>query len=136
MPTATRCTVFRFVLSDEPGVLLRFAHRLRTADVTLLSFWARSNDDSTSTMRCIPERDSQFKDFSKSAELGSEEEVAIHVTVNEDGGDFIRVLEKIAGIHINITAIEAVSIEDKTGWVLWTDKEQVDSLIEQVNTVA
>lgn len=87
-------------------------------------------------MRCIPERDSQFKDFSKSAELGAEEEVAIHVTVNEGGGDFIRVLEKIAGIHINITAIEAVSLADKTGWVLWTDKQHVDSLIEQVNTGA
>jgi hypothetical protein len=82
-------------------------------------------------MRCIPERDSQFKDFAKSAELSAVEEVAIHVTSDESGGDFIRVLEKVASVNINLNAIEAVSLADKIGWVLWTDKSHVASLLSQ-----
>lgn len=134
MPKAIKCTVFKFTLSDKPGILLSLANRLRAADISLLSFWARSNKDNTSTMRCIAERDSQFRDFSKSAELGAEEEVAIHVTANERGGDFIRVLEKVAGVNVNIEAIEAVSLAGQTGWVLWTNQGQVDSLLAQLNT--
>ena len=133
MAKAIQCTVFKFILSDEPGILLSLANRLRAADISLLSFWARTNNDSTSTMRCIAERDSQFRYFSKSAELGSEEEVVIHVTANEGGGDFIRVLEKVAGVNVNIEAIEAVSLAGQTGWVLWTNQEQVDSLLRQLN---
>ena len=84
-------------------------------------------------MRCIAERDSQFRDFAKSAELGAEEETAIYVTASVDGGDFIRVLEKVAAVNVNINAIEAVSLDGKTGWVLWTDKELVEALQEQLN---
>ncbi|MBC8309074.1 MAG: hypothetical protein ISR75_02180 [Phycisphaerales bacterium] len=131
MPKATQCTVFRFDLSDKPGVLLQFTHRLRTADITLLAFWARSNEDGSATMRCIAERDSQFRDFAKSAELSAIEEVAIHVTADDGGGDFVRVLEKVAGVNINIDAIEAVSLAGKTGWVLWTEKEHVASVLSQ-----
>jgi|TARA_B100001964_G_C14239020_1_gene604017 hypothetical protein len=131
MPEAVQCTVFQFVLPDKPGVLLQFTRRLRTADITLLSLWARTNEDGTATMRCIPERDSQFKDFAKSAELSAVEEVAIHVTSDESGGDFIRVLEKVASVNINLNAIEAVSLADKIGWVLWTDKSHVASLLSQ-----
>ena len=133
MVEANQCTVFRFTLSDKPGILLSLANRLRAADISLQSFWARGNDDSTSTMRCIAERDAQFRDFSLSAELDVQEEVVIYVTSNEDGGDFIRVLEKVAGVNVNINAIEAVSLAGQTGWILWTDKDQVESLIEQLN---
>jgi hypothetical protein len=133
MPNAHSCTIFRFTLPDQPGVLLALANRLRTADITLLSFWARSNDNDTSTMRCIPERDAQFRDFAKSAELITTEEVVVHVTVDDRGGDFIRVLETVANLNANIDAIEAVSLEGKTGWVISTDRAHADSLIEQVN---
>ena len=133
MAKAQQCTIFRFTLSDNPGILLSLAHRLRAADISLLSLWARSNDDNSSTMRCIAERDPQFRDFAKSAELGAEEEVAIHVTTSEGGGDFIRVLEQVAGVNVNINAIEAVSLEGQTGWVLWTDKDHVDSILNQLN---
>ena len=133
MAHATQCTIFRFTLPDTPGILLSLANRLRAADISLLSLWARSNDDSTSTMRCIAQRDSQFRDFSLSAELSVEEEVAIHVRSTEEGGDFIRVLEKVASVNANITAIEAVSLSGQMGWVIWTDKEHNDSLLAQLN---
>ncbi len=134
MAKAIQCTVFRFTLSDNPGILLSLANRLRAADISLHSLWARSNEDNTSTMRCLAERDPQFRDFAKSAELGAEEEVAIHVTTNEGDGDFIRMLEQVAGVNVNINAIEAVSLEGQTGWVLWTDKDHVGSLLDQLNT--
>ena len=133
MPNAQSCTVFRFTLSDQPGVLLGLANRLRTADITLLSLWARSNEDNTSTMRCIPERDAQFRDFAKSAELSTTEEIVVHVTADDHGGDFIRVLETVANLNANIDAIEAVSLNGKTGWVISTDKAHVASLLVQVN---
>jgi len=133
MPNAQSCTVFRFTLPDKPGVLLALANRLRAADITLLSLWARGNDDKTSTMRCIPERDPQFRDFVKSAELITTEEVVVHVTADDRGGDFIRVLETVANLNANIDSIEAVTLEGKTGWVISTDKAHVDSLLEQVN---
>jgi hypothetical protein len=133
MSQSTHCIVFKFTLSDKPGILLSLANRLRAADISLLTLWARSNEDGTSTMRCIAERDSQFRDFAKSAELGAEEETAIYVTASVDGGDFIRVLEKVAAVNVNINAIEAVSLDGKTGWVLWTDKELVEALQEQLN---
>ncbi len=85
-------------------------------------------------MRCIAERESQFRDFSKSAELGAEEETAIHVTASVDGGDFIRVLERVAAVNVNINAIEAVSLAGQTGCVLWTDKDHVDALLAQFKT--
>jgi len=106
---------------------------MRTADITLMSLWARGNNDNTSTMRCIPERDAQFRDFAKSAELQINEEKVIHVTEDERGGDFIRILEKVANLNANIDAIEAVTLEGKTGWVISTDSDLVDSLLTQVN---
>jgi hypothetical protein len=134
MAKATQCTVFRFILSDNPGILLSLANRLRAADISLLSLWARSNEDNTSTMRCLAERDPQFRDFAKSAELQAEEEVAIHVMTSKGEGDFIRVLEQIAGVNVNINGIEAVTLAGQTGWMLWTDKDHVGSLLEQLNT--
>ena len=133
MPNATSCTLYCFTLPDRPGVLLTLANRLRAADITLLSLWARGNEDQTSTMRCIPERDAQFRDFAKSAELQINEDTAIHVTEDERGGDFIRILEKVANLNANIDAIEAVTLEGKTGWVIFTDSSHVDSLLLQVN---
>lgn len=133
MPHAKRCTLFRFTLPDTPGVLLALANRMRAADVTLLSFWASGNGDNTSTMQCVPESDSQFRDFAKSAELKTSEEFTIHVSAEERGGDFIRVLEKVASLNANIDAIQAVSLAGKTGWIIWTDKEQIESLLEQIN---
>ncbi len=133
MSKATSCTVFRFDLPDQPGILLALANRMRTADITLMSLWARGNNDNTSTMRCIPERDAQFRDFAKSAELQINEEKVIHVTEDERGGDFIRILEKVANLNANIDAIEAVTLEGKTGWVISTDSDLVDSLLTQVN---
>ncbi len=84
-------------------------------------------------MRCIPERDSQFRDFATSAELNATEEVAVHVTGSETGGEFIRMLENIATANLNLKEIEAVSISGKTGWILWLDKEHVDTLLTQLN---
>jgi|TARA_B100000959_G_C14657513_1_gene491007 hypothetical protein len=134
MPKATQCTVFCFTLSDNPGILLSLANRLRAADISLLSLWARSNDDNTSTMRCLAERDPQFRDFARSAELDAEEEIAIHVTTSDGDGDFIRMLERVAGVNVNINAIEAVTLAGRTGWVLWTNKDCVDALLSQLNT--
>lgn len=133
MPIAISCTLYCFTLPDRPGVLLTLANRMRAADITLLSLWARSNDDQTSTMRCIPERDDQFIDFAKSAELKTTEETVIHVSTHNHGGDFIRVLETVASLNANIDAIEAVSLEGQTGWIITTDKSQVDSLLKQIN---
>jgi hypothetical protein len=135
MSKATSCTVFRFNLPDKPGILLALANRLRAADITLKSLWARGNNDQTSTMRCIPERDAQFRDFAKSAELQIDEETVIHVNEDDRGGDFIRILEKVANLNANIDAIEAISLEGKTGWVISTDSSLVDSLLKQVNDV-
>jgi hypothetical protein len=133
MAQAIPCTVFRFTLPDTPGILLSLAHRLRAADVTLMALWARSNKDSTSTMRCIAQRDAQFRDFAMSAEINADEEIAIHVHTAEVGGDFIRVLEKVASVNVNITAIKAVSLADQMGWVIWTDVEHIESLLAQLN---
>ncbi len=133
MQHASQCTVYNFILSDKLGTLLHFANRLRTADVELLSLSTRSNEDGTATMRCIPERDSQFRDFATSAELNATEEVAVHVTGSETGGEFIRMLENIATANLNLKEIEAVSISGKTGWILWLDKEHVDTLLTQLN---
>tara|TARA_B100000959_G_scaffold249095_1_gene276472 strand:- start:2033 stop:2443 length:411 start_codon:yes stop_codon:yes gene_type:complete len=133
MPNATLCTVFSFTLPDEPGVLLNFANRLRTADITLQSLNAREQGDGTSMARCIPERASQFRDFAKSAELNESEETVIHVIEDDRGGDFIRVLERIAILNANINAIDAVSLHGTTGWIISTDKSHVDSLLMQIN---
>lgn len=133
MPIAKSRTQFCFTLSDEPGVLLALANRLRAADITLLSLWARSNENQTSTMRCIPERDAQFRDFAKSAELKPCEETVVHVNTRDHGGDFIRVLETVAKLNANIDAIEAVALENQTGWIITTDKSHVDSLLTQIN---
>ena len=112
---------------------MSFANKLRTADIELLSFSTQSNGDGTATMRCIPERDSQFKDFATSAELSEKEEVAIHITGCETGGDFIRMLEKIATANLSLNEIEAVSISGKTSWILWLDKEHVNTLLDQLH---
>ncbi len=133
MPIAIQCTLYSFTLQNKPGVLLALATRMRTADISLLTLWARSNDDKTSTLSCIPERDAQFRDFAQSAELKAIEEEVIHVTAEDRGGDFIRVLEKVAKLNANIDAIEAVTLEGKTGWVIKTSKTHIDSLINQVN---
>ena len=133
MSSSRKCTVFSFSLPDVPGQLLTLTNRLRAADITIRSFWATSNIDKTSTLRCIPERDAQFRDFSKSAELDIEEELAIYVTAGDRGGAFIRVLETVASLNANIDSIEAVSLEGATGWVISTDKSHVDSLLTQIN---
>ncbi|MDP7006549.1 MAG: hypothetical protein QF718_10120 [Phycisphaerales bacterium] len=132
MPESKTCTIFRFTLPDKPGVLLALADRLRAADITLLSFWARGNGDQTSTMRCVAESESQFRDFAKSAELNASEELAIHVSAEDRGGDFIRVLEKVASLNANIDAIQAVTLAGSTGWMIWTEKEQIESLLSQI----
>lgn len=132
MPKATTCTVFTFQLANQPGILLTLATRMRSADITLLSLWASSNSDNTSTLRCIPERDMQFRDFAKSAELLAVEETAIYVTADDRGGDFIRVLETVAGLNANIDAIDAISLDGKTGWIISTDKSHFDLLLSQI----
>ena len=129
MSTARKCTVFTFTLKDEPGQLLALSNRLRAADITLRSFWATSNEDNTSTLRCIAERDPQFRDFASSAELNISEEQAMYIISAEDAGSFLRVLERLAGAEINIGDIHAVTLEDEQGWIVWTDEEQLDSLI-------
>jgi predicted amino acid-binding ACT domain protein len=106
---------------------------MRTADISLLTLWARSNNNQTSTLSCIPERDSQFQDFAQSAELNAIEELVVHVTAEDRGGDFVRVLENIAKLNANIDAIEAVTLDGKTGWVIKTDKAHINSVLKQVN---
>ncbi len=132
MSTARKCTVFTFTLPDTPGQLLTLTNRLRAADITLRSFWAVSNEDGTSTLRCIAERDPQFRDFSNSAELNVSEEQAIWIVSHDDAGCFLRVLEKLASAEINIGDIHAVTLDEEQGWVVWTDEEQLDSLIELI----
>jgi len=132
MSSSRKCTVFSFSLPDEPGQLLTLTNRLRAADITLRSFWATSNNDKTSTLRCIPERDAQFRDFVNSAELKASEEQAIYVISPESGGGFLRVLETLANAEINIGDIHALTLKDEQGWVVWTDEEQLDSLIELI----
>ncbi|MBC8202700.1 MAG: hypothetical protein H8E91_02615 [Planctomycetes bacterium] len=132
MPTARKCTVFTFNLKDEPGQLLTLTNRLRAADITLRSFWATSNPDKTSTLRCIAERDPQFRDFANSAELNISEEQAMYIVQSENVGGFLRVLENLANADINIGDIHAVTLEDEQGWVVWTDEEQLDSLIDLI----
>ena len=129
MSNARKCTVFTFTLPDQPGQLLSLTNRLRAADIALRSFWATSNINKTSTLRCIAERDPQFRDFANSAELGISEEQAIYVLSAENSGGFLRVLEKLAGADINIGDIHAVSLDDEQGWVVWTDESQLDALI-------
>jgi hypothetical protein len=132
MSTARKCTVFTFTLKDEPGQLLSLSNRLRAADITLRSFWATSNDDKTSTLRCIAERDPQFRDFANSAELNISEEQAMYIVTAENVGGFLRVLEDLASAEINIRDIHAVTLADEQGWVVWTDQEHLDSLIELI----
>ena len=103
------------------------------ADITLRSFWATSNDDGTSTLRCIAERDPQFRDFSHSAELQVTEEQAILIVSHENAGGFLRILEKLASAEINIGDIHAVTLKDQQGWVVWTDEEQLDLLIDLID---
>ncbi len=136
MTIASSRTQFRFTLPDKPGILLALANRLRAADIALLSLWARSNEDQTSTMRCIPERDNQFRDFVKSAELDAIEENVIHVNTEDHGGDFIRVLETVAGLNTNINGIEAVTLQGQTGWIITTDKNQIHSLLTKINSIS
>lgn len=130
MNTTRTCTVFSFSLPDVPGQLLILTNRLRAADITLLSFWATSNKNKTSTLRCIAEREAQFRDFAQSAELEATEEQAIYIVAAESGGGFLRVLEKLSSAEINIGDIHAVTLEEEQGWIVWTDEEQLDSLIE------
>ena len=111
---------------------MTLTNRLRAADITLHSFWATSNNDKTSTLRCIPERDAQFRNFVNSAELKASEEQAIYVISPESGGGFLRVLETLANAEINIGDIHALTLKDEQGWVVWTDEEQLDSLIELI----
>jgi len=132
MISTSKCTVFSFSLPDVPGQLLSFTDRLRTADITLRSFWATSNSDKTSTLCCIAERDPQFRDFAKSAELNAKEEQAIYIVTPESGGGFLRFLEKLAGADINIGDIHAVTLEDEQGWIVWIDQEHIESLIELI----
>jgi len=134
MPTTRTCTVFSFSLPDVPGQLLALTNRLRAADITLLSFWATSNRNRTSTLRCIAEREAQFRDFARSAELKASEEQAIYIVASGSRGGFLRVLEKLAGAEINIGDIHAVTLEDELGWIVWTDEEQLDSLIELLSS--
>ncbi len=132
MSTARKCTVFTFTLKDEPGQLLALSNRLRAADITLRSFWATSNKDNTSTLRCIAERAPQFRDFANSAELNISEEQAMYIATAENVGGFLRVLEDLASAKINIGDIHAVTLADEQGWVVWTDQEHLDSLIELI----
>jgi len=132
MSTARKCTVFTFTLKDEPGQLLSLSNRLRAADITLRSFWATSNEDNTSTLRCIAERAPQFRDFANSAELKISEEQAMYIATNENVGGFLRVLEDLASAKINIGDIHAVTLADEQGWVVWTDQEHLDTLIELI----
>jgi len=132
MSTARKCTVFTFTLKDEPGQLLALSNRLRAADITLRSFWATSNKDNTSTLRCIAERAPQFRDFANSAELNISEEQAMYIATNENVGGFLRVLEDLASAKINIGDIHAVTLADEQGWVVWTDQEHLDTLIELI----
>ena len=132
MSTARKCTVFTFTLKDEPGQLLALSNRLRAADITLRSFWATSNKDNTSTLRCIAERAPQFRDFANSAELKISEEQAMYIATNENVGGFLRVLEDLASAKINIGDIHAVTLADEQGWVVWTDQEHLDTLIELI----
>jgi hypothetical protein len=132
MSTARKCTVFTFTLKDEPGQLLALSNRLRAADITLRSFWATSNKDNTSTLRCIAERAPQFRDFANSAELNISEEQAMYIATAENVGGFLRVLEDLASAKINIGDIHAVTLADEQGWVVWTDQEHLDTLIELI----
>ena len=81
----------------------------------------------------IFEVDDLDSSFATSAELNAIEEIAVHVTGNETGGEFIRMLENIATANLNLKEIEAVSISGKTGWILSLDKEHVNTLLTQLN---
>ena len=134
MSIASICTVFNFTLQQKPGTLLALANRLREADITLQTFWATGTDNEHATMRCIAERESQFRDFARSAELSINDEKAIYISTTDSGGDLIRMLEKIAGVNINIESIQALTLSGKTGWVIWAQPEQMELLLERLNS--
>ncbi|MBI69582.1 MAG: hypothetical protein CMJ38_06190 [Phycisphaerae bacterium] len=126
------CTVYNFHLPDHPGVLLAFANRLRTADIPLKALWAQGKSKVDARIRCIPERDPQFRDFAQSAELELNEEIVVYITAIDSGGEFHKLLERIASANININEMQAVNFGGETGWMIWTDEEQIEPLIESI----
>ena len=132
MFTIDTCIVYNFHLPDKPGILLAFANRLRTADIPLKALWAQGKSKVAARIRCIPERDPQFRDFAKSAELELHEEVVVHISSTDSGGEFHKLLERIASASININEMQAVNFGGKTGWMIWTNEEQVEPLIESI----
>ncbi len=129
MLNAEPCTVFSFTLDDRPGQLLALANRFREADITLRSLWVSENGDGTATMECVPERDPQFRDFAKSAEIQLGEDPGVYVTATDHGGDFIRILEMIAGASINLEALEASSLGGGVGWVIRAGEDGQEPLL-------
>jgi hypothetical protein len=121
-------TYFAVKLPNRPGELARLADRLHAENLDLLGLWGHAAGDDSPLISVVPKIADAFRNFAGKAGLEFDEGRAVYLKGTDKPGALVETLDRIAGVGINIDAVECVSSGDAFGWFLWPTPGQQEAL--------
>src|SRR3989304_5328532 len=118
MAKAKRVTYFKARVEDKPGALLALAKDLSSKKLGLVGLKGIGQTTQGEVIVLAKSPDKLRNAWKASGTL-VEEGTAFLVTGTDKTGALVPILEKLAGVSVNVAAIEAVAVSGRVGTVLW-----------------
>ena len=93
---------------NKVGEGARVLGALRDAGVNLIAFWGYKHGPGRAQLEFIPEDGVTFVAAAKQAKLKLRKSTALFIHGDDRPGAIANILEKLAGAHINVAALQAV----------------------------
>ena len=123
-----RMDYFYAMVSDKPGAAAKLVEGLAADGVALVAFSGFPQGKKKSQIVFVPEDSRAFKKLAKKRGLKiSKTKTGFHIQGEDRIGALSRVLAKLAGAKINMTAIDAVAAgSGRFGAILWVKQKNVE----------
>jgi hypothetical protein len=93
---------------NKVGEGARVLGALRDAGVNLIAFWGYKHGARQAQLEFIPEDSATFLAAAKQAKLRLRKSMALYIHGEDRAGAIADILTKLAGKHINVTAVQGV----------------------------
>jgi hypothetical protein len=95
-------------IPNKVGAGARVLGELRDAGVNLIAFWGYKHGEGRAQLEFIPEDSATLVAAAKQAKLRLRKGTALYIHGDDRPGAIADILAKLAGAHINVTAVQGV----------------------------
>lgn len=115
---------------DKPGEAARFSSVLREEGVDLSGMWAFSLGGGKAQIIVVPKQADKFKVTAQRAGINAQPSHCFHIYGDDRVGALVDILERVAGLGVNLHALDAIVVDGQFGCYLWTEEDDVEKVRE------